>query len=125
MSNSSQHTVLSTALSSDTITISLPDSDNMLSYISTDSMNNMLSYISTDTITLSGGSTAYNITTGAVDSNYISSWELPQEWVNAFPDWEKVEDMCKHYPGLEIALRNFKTVYALVKDDYDTPNAQD
>ena len=27
----------------------------------------------------------------------------------------------KKYPALEIALRNFKTVYQLVKDDYDNP----
>jgi hypothetical protein len=46
---------------------------------------------------------------------------MPVEWVGTFPDWDKVEDMCKKYPALEIALRNFKTVYQLVKDDYDNP----
>jgi len=32
--------------------------------------------------------------------------------------------MCKKYPGLEIALRNFRTVYTLVKDDYDNPKVK-
>jgi hypothetical protein len=48
-------------------------------------------------------------------------WHMPTEWVDCFPDWDKVEDMCKKYPGLEIAFRNFQTVYQLVKDDYDNP----
>jgi hypothetical protein len=49
------------------------------------------------------------------------TFNLPKEWVDCFPDWNRVEDMCKKYPGLAIAFRNFQTVYQLVKDDYDNP----
>lgn len=76
---------------------------------------------------------AYSITSGAVGASgsYVSTnsvngvyefnWGDAEEWVDAFPDWQRVQDMCKKYPGLEIALRNFQTVYTLVKDDYDNP----
>jgi hypothetical protein len=46
---------------------------------------------------------------------------LPEEWVNQFPDFDRVQKMCEEYPGLKIALEKFKTVYKLVKDHYDTP----
>ena len=36
-------------------------------------------------------------------------------------DWDKVEDMCKEYPGLKIAFENFKVFYEMVKDDYNNP----
>jgi hypothetical protein len=83
---------------------------------------------SISTITLSpSSSTSFNIgsispviSTVSIDSSQFS-WNLPEEWVGAFPEWDRVEDMCKKYPALEIALRNFKTVYQLVKDDYDNP----
>ena len=29
-----------------------------------------------------------------------------------------VKDMCQHYPALEKALENFKTVYKMVEQDY-------
>ena len=67
-------------------------------------------YLNSDTITISGG------------NEFI--WNMPEEWVDAFPDWSRVTDMCKQYPGLEIALRNFRTVYTLVKDDYDNPKTE-
>jgi hypothetical protein len=46
---------------------------------------------------------------------------MPQEFVDSFPEWARVEKMCEEYPGLKIAFEKFKTVYKLVKDDYDTP----
>jgi hypothetical protein len=49
---------------------------------------------------------------------------FPEEWVNCFPDFDRIEKMCKEYPGLKIALEKFKTVYKLVKDHYDTPEDQ-
>jgi hypothetical protein len=54
-----------------------------------------------------------------INTEYKINW--PEEWVDAFPLWSRVEQMRKQYPALEIALRNFKTVYDLVKDDYDNP----
>ena len=75
------------------------------------------------TITTGGASTYTSISsidTMSIDSSSFT-FNLPEEWVDAFPDWHRVEDMCKKYPGLEIAFRNFQTVYQLVKDDYDNP----
>jgi hypothetical protein len=61
---------------------------------------------STDTITLTASSFTYN---------------LPEEWVDTFPSWHRVQDMCDKYPGLKIAFDNFKVFYEMVKDDYDNP----
>jgi hypothetical protein len=65
-----------------------------------------------DTITLTStilSSDEYNISWGTT------------EWVDGFPGWERIQDMCNEYPGLKIAFEKFKTTYKLVKDDYDTP----
>jgi hypothetical protein len=70
--------------------------------------------------TYSIGTIIPTISTVSIDSSQFT-WNLPVEWGGAFPEWDRVEDMCKKYPALEIALRNFKTVYQLVKDDYDNP----
>ena len=46
---------------------------------------------------------------------------MPQEFIDCFPEWSRVEKMCEEYPGLKIAFEKFKTTYKLVRDDYDTP----
>jgi hypothetical protein len=99
-----------------------------------------------DTITLTGTDTIYNYATGSTvtimpsTSTYtigntisvgagtisgISSdtfiWKSPTEFIDSFPDWNRIEKMCELYPGLEIAFQKFKTTYYLVKDDYDNP----
>ena len=85
---------------------------------------------SSNNITISGTGSAngYTIasgTTSTVTLNDINattfSWKMPEEFVDAFPDYDRIEKMCKEYPGLAIAFEKFKTVYKLVKDDYDTP----
>lgn len=111
--------------------------------------NDTMAVGGTDTITLTSGSASYfnsGITsssytmagsgistvtinsfgpTGAVGTITIpdiqDSLFFPTEWVDSFPEWSRIEDMCKQYPGLKIAFENFKTVYQLVKDDYDNP----
>ena len=103
----------------DTFTIELPsDLYSSSNYISTD-MN---------TVSIAGGgysgvtyTTLTSNDTITLNTDYQFSWGDPQEFVDSFPDWQRVQDMCKKYPGLEIALRNFRTVYTLVKDDYDNP----
>ena len=71
--------------------------------------------------TISGsGSAGYTI--GNVNASTFS-WKN-QEFVDAFPDYNRIEKMCKEYPGLAIAFEKFKTVYKLVKDHYDTPEDQ-
>ena len=109
--------IVTGATGSDVYTITLDDS----------AFSSNLSYDNTITITSGGtqpsysigASPSYTITDSTGYSNF--NWGAPQEWVDSFPEWQRVEDMCKKYPGLEIALRNFRTIYTLVKDDYDNP----
>ena len=139
MSNSSQQQdyltisddVIKTALISagatglDTFSITLPSTSDL--FIDSTTISN---------INLTSGGSGYTIASGAVGaggtySTYASdtitisggdfNWGSPEEWVDSFPEWQRVEDMCQKYPALEIALRNFKTIYNLVKDDYDNP----
>jgi len=73
------------------------------------------------------GSTSFTIANGGISS--IGSVTLDSthfnwgdtEWVNAFPQWARIQEMCEQYPGLKIAFEKFKTTYKLVKDDYDNP----
>ena len=48
------------------------------------------------------------------------SWKN-EEFVDCMPDINRIENMCKEYPGLAIAFDKFKTTYNIVKDDYDNP----
>lgn len=88
-------------------------------------MNSTSSYISSaDIITItSGGASLYTINaTDTISTEGLSfNWGAAEEWIDSFPDWDRVNAMCKQYPGLEIALKNFQTIYTLVKDDYDNP----
>jgi hypothetical protein len=74
--------------------------------------------INMNTVTINS---SYNINDTITIGEYAFNWGEATEWVDAFPDWQRVQDMCQKYPGLEVALRNFQTVYTLVKDDYDNP----
>ena len=97
-------------------------------------------YSGTDTITLTGtgacptynnGSSTYTI--GALTTDQIAqlttitlepttfNWNTPQEWVDTFPNWTRVQDMLVKYPGLKNAYDNFKVFYEMCKDDYDNP----
>jgi hypothetical protein len=126
MSNSSQQQISLDDLLTSTITLDSTgtgtftyagSSDYSYTYdsnsVSTITMSPFLSTCSIGTINPT-------ISTVSIDNSQFT-WNLPVEWVGTFPEWDRVEDMCKKYPALEIALRNFKTVYQLVKDDYDNP----
>jgi hypothetical protein len=80
------------------------------------------------TITLSGSDsmfTSHTINTSFFDDISPSPFAWGDDnFINNFPEWGRVQDMCSKYPGLEIALRNFQTIYTLVKDDYDAPKDQ-
>jgi hypothetical protein len=71
------------------------------------------------TITFTGSS---GVIGGAGTSTF--NWKLPEEFVDAFPDFNKIKQMCDEYPGLKIAYEKFVTTYKLVKDHYDTPEDQ-
>lgn len=86
---------------------------SQLSAISSQGINN---------VTISTGGSSYTIGSG----NGIGpiTFTYPEEWVDAFPDFARVQEMCKEYPGLKIAYEKFVTTYKLVKDHYDTPEDQ-
>jgi|LakMenE01Jun11ns_1017448.scaffolds.fasta_scaffold9626752_2 hypothetical protein len=74
----------------------------------------------------SGSSGTYTIGSSAtVSLNDINAstftWKTPEEFVDAFPDYDRVQKMCDQYPGLKIAYEKFATTYNIVKDDYDHP----
>ncbi len=82
---------------------------------------------STITLTTSGGAgqtysigSSYISDTITIDNNQFT-FNFPEEWINSFPDWHRVKDMCDKYPGLKIAFDNFRVFYEMVKDDYDNP----
>jgi len=119
---------ISTDILTDTITITNSD-------YSTITLSDPISLSSTYTITgaVGSGSSVYNYSPGftvggAASFGTISSIDtsqftisLPEEWVNSFPDFDRIEKMCKEYPGLKIAYEKFVTTYKLVADHYDTP----
>lgn len=126
MTTTSQPTAYSPTSSDtiDTVTISGTDTidwgsltSNSITYVSSPSS---YTYSTNGTIAFPSISTAQ---IGAITSIDTSSFaiNLPQEWVNQFPDFDRVQKMCKEYPGLAIAFDKFKTTYKLVRDDYDTP----
>jgi hypothetical protein len=106
------------ATGSDTYTITLPD----INVVNNSDM------FTTSTMYTGGAGGTYTISNGGMVNDTITitsgsdfTFHLPEEWKDSFPDWDRVQDMCKQYPGLEIAFRNFRTIYELVKDDYDNP----
>jgi len=89
-------------------------------------------------ITISNGGTSYSygagstitVGTGAgtgffaqtiADLDPVTFKWKNEEFVDCLPDFNRITEMCKTYPGLAIAFEKFKTTYYLVKDDYDTP----
>ena len=86
--------------------------------------SSMYSYNNYGTITV-GGSAIPSLTTAQINSISIDTStfqiNIPEEWVNCLPDFNRIEKMCEEYPGLKIAYEKFKTTYKLVADHYDTP----
>ena len=74
--------------------------------------------------TISNGGTISSGSSFTIGAGSNFTWRTPEEFVDAFPDWERIVKMCEEYPGLKIAFEKFKTTYYLVKDHYDTPEDQ-
>jgi hypothetical protein len=127
MSNSSQQQNSSEKLINDAfITIGATGSDTFTIELPSDLHASSGYYIDSNmnTISITGGGSGVTYTTLTSDTITLNdqfNWINSEEFVDSFPDWQRVQDMCEQYPGLEIALRNFRTVYTLVKDDYDNP----
>jgi hypothetical protein len=68
-----------------------------------------------------------NLTTAQIgalntlNTDYITSWNQQQEFVDTWPAWYRMKDMAAKYPAIKKALENLSTVYTMVKDDYDNP----
>jgi hypothetical protein len=80
----------------------------------------------TSPITINGISALTTAQISGITSIDTSSFTIkfPEEWEDKFPDFDRIQKMCKEYPGLAIAFEKFKTTYLLVKNHYDTPEDQ-
>jgi hypothetical protein len=62
-----------------------------------------------------------DLTVDTIDLGNLDNITTDYRW--AYEDTRinvlEVESMCKEYPGLEKAYRNFKSVYDMVKQDYE------
>lgn len=127
MSTSSAHDTSSITLDdilNDTITITSSPTvtwDSSASYTIATSAMPTTSYSLSSGGMISNFSSSHINTISSIDTSHSFTINLPEEWVNCLPDFYRIEKMCKEYPGLAIAFEKFKTVYKLVKDDYDTP----
>lgn len=90
-----------------TVTIDLNDS-----YITNMSMTNIYTV-------------SPNIGTITITDPTQYEFEFVEDWRNQFPDFKQVMDMCKEYPALEKVVENFKTIYEMVKDDYESKRKED
>jgi hypothetical protein len=70
------------------------------------------------TLTNTNSNHSYADTISSIDITGFDDW-FKEEFDGRFPDYDRVQSMCKDYPGLEIAYRKFKEVYKMVKEDYD------
>ena len=75
------------------------------------------------TVTIGGVGGISSLNSYAVDASTFQV-NVPEEFVECLPDFDRVQKMCKEYPGLQIAFEKFKTTYLLVKNHYDTPEDQ-
>ena len=108
----------------DTITVTATDSSDYtfdINNITVDTVD--INNITSDTVDI------INITTSPIkpigntitleDSNWADNitWDIV-EFEDGMPSVAKVEDMCKDYPALEQAYEKFKTIYAMVHQDW-------
>lgn len=60
-----------------------------------------------------------------LDNLTINTNYPPVEFEDHMPEVAKVEDMCNDYPALAKAYENFKTIYALVHQDWKGKQQKD
>jgi len=73
--------------------------------------------ISTDSFTITDGDYVFKLDDTISYDNIVNTG-FGTEWIDHLPAMSVVKDMCQHYPALEKALENFKTVYKMVEQDY-------
>jgi len=77
------------------------------------SMYTYSSLTASDTITITGSS---DIPFG----HPSGLWRPPEPFINAFPEWDEFQKMCKEYPGLEKVYEHMKAYYNMCKDDWES-----
>lgn len=98
-----------------TITIHLDDLD--------ESGMTITNTMSEPTIDISSITTS-TVDTSAFDDLFSSNTDFeltlndPVEFEDHMPDVAKIEDMCNDYPALARAYENFKSIYAMVHQDW-------
>lgn len=107
------------------ITTILPDTITLTSNAyDTMAGTNIITIGNTTGYTISGSGSAGTAMGGTYTIGNVNastfSWKN-EEFVDCMPDINRIENMCKEYPGLAIAFEKFKTTYNIVKDDYDNP----
>ena len=103
--------LLSDELSDDTITINLDDTyGTTTTYWAGDSVTDI---VLTDSNSSNG---TFTIDTGTMDNAGL----IGLDWIYERHSLSisEVESMCKEYPALEKTWRNFKSMYDMVKQDY-------
>ena len=60
----------------------------------------------------------YVTDTGSEYTFNVPVFENSVEFEDRMPDLAKVTKMCKQYPALHTAFKNFKTIYKMVHQDY-------
>lgn len=121
MTTSSQQpdysTISSSVLTSDDAVDTITISSSGTYYATDYSFNHNIG-----TITLTGTRDTISFPSN-FDNISIGSY-FPQEFVNSFPDWDKIEEMRKEYPALDIAMKKFEEVYKMVEDDWQAQKGQ-
>jgi len=99
---------LSGLMEDDTITINLDDTYGATTSYS---LNDSISNIWIDNSTYDSSFT--------IDTNTVDTVDLGWIYDRHTLSVDEVESMCKEYPALEKVWRNFKSVYDMVKQDYE------
>ena len=103
--------------SAETITITTDDLDESGMIVNTADID--IDHYYGHTIDISG------ITTDTIDISSLDILYDPKEFVDHMPSVNQIEAMSKHYPALEKAYENFKTIYAMVHQDWQGKQKQD
>ena len=98
----------------DTITVTLTDFDESgMSCDNIYTLTDTISSVSTTTIDTSAFDELISL-----DGDITLTLNQPVEFEDEMPDVAKVEDMWNDYPALAQAYEKFKTMYALVHQDW-------
>jgi len=105
----------------DTITISDYTVDTIdISNIQYDDTMYTSSADSTFTVGINNGTFTFNDTISLDETidNLTNITFNKVEFEDHMPDPDRVKKMCQHYPALEKAYENFKTIYKMVDQDF-------